>query len=173
MTYARNAALTIITFAIAGTAAALPASASSWAIWEGQNEATPRVIYTEAADEIGVLLACDHNGDMRALLTMEPNSIPEVLAKNAPYARGTSAVLTVGENAPYETKFRYTPATKALETRSHTVAAKVFNAAILGEAVKVETKREGTAEIKLPAPDAHFKSFAKTCKALRDDSTTS
>lgn len=167
MTYARNAALTIMTLAIASTAAALPASASSWAIWEGQNEAAPRVIYTDAVDEVGVLLACDAHGDMLAMLTLEPAALTDVMKRNAPYARGSDSKVIVGSDEPVEATFRYTPARKTLETNAHSVSAKIFNSAVKGEVLKIQTAREGVFETTLPAPNQSFKAFAKTCRDLR------
>lgn len=154
-------------------AAALPAFASTeestgaWALWEGQNAEAPRAIYTEGGNQSGALLVCDENGMMRAMLTVEPGSIPALLKRQAAYARATDAVVTVGGDDAASTTFRYTPATKSIETRSHHIAARVFNAAVLGTALKVETKREGTIETLLPQPNDTFRAFARTCTGLR------
>lgn len=152
---------------IAGAAFAMPASAAGWMPWEGQNEATPRVIYTDTADQAGAMLACNQKGDMFAMLTLEPASIPDVMKRNAQYARGSDSKVTVGGGETTDATFRYTPARKTIESSDHATAAKVYNSAVKGESLKVETKREGTFETILPAPDAAFKAFAKTCNGLR------
>ena len=64
------------------------------------------------------------------------------------------------------------PAIDTVETRTHAIAAKMFNAAVLGEPLNISVKREGTIQSTLPAPDATFKAFAKTCKTLREQSKT-
>lgn len=153
--------------------AALPAASATteptpgWAVWEGHDPSAPLAIYTESSNQTGALLVCDATGSMRVLLTIEPGSIPKLLKRQVAYARGTESVITVGEGEPATTTFRYAPATNSIETKSHSVAAKVFNAAVLGETLTVKTKREGTIETNLPAPDEAFKAFAKTCEGLR------
>ena len=152
---------------VAGTATALPASAAGWMLWEGQNEAAPRVIYTDTADQAGAMLACNARGEMIAMLTLEPVSFTDIMKLNAQYARGSDSKVTVGNDSPYEATFRYTPARKTIESADHTVAAKVYNSAVKGERLRIETQREGTIETTLPAPDAAFRAFAKTCSGLR------
>lgn len=162
-----KAAITLSGFFIAGTAMAMPASAAGWMAWEGQDAAAPRVIYTDAADQAGAMLACNAKGDMFAMLTLEPASIPDVMKRNAQYARGSDSQVSVGSGEAAETTFRYTPARKTIESSDHATAAKVYNSAVKGEMLKIETQREGTIETTLPAPDAAFKAFAKTCNGLR------
>ncbi|WP_213271306.1 hypothetical protein [Hyphomonas sp.] len=87
-----KAAIAVSGFFIAGSALALPASAAGWMAWEGQNEATPRVIYTDASDQAGAMLACNAKGEMVAMLTLEPASIPDVMKRNAQYARGSEGL---------------------------------------------------------------------------------
>lgn len=162
-----KAAIAVSAVFITGTAAALPASAAGWMLWEGQNEAAPRVIYTEQADQAGAMLACNARGEMIAMLTLEPASFPDIMKLNAQYARGSASKVSVGGGEPSKATFRYTPARKTIESADHSVAAKVYNSAVKGETLKIETQREGTLETTLPAPDAAFKAFAKTCSALR------
>jgi hypothetical protein len=162
-----KAAIAVSGCFIAGSALALPASAAGWMAWEGQNEATPRVIYTDASDQAGAMLACNAKGDMVAMLTLEPASIPDVMKRNAQYARGSDSKVTVGGGEAAEATFRYTPARKTIESSDPATAAKVYNSAVKGERLKIETRREGTIETTLPAPDAAFRAFAKTCSGLR------
>lgn len=154
--------------AMVGLASALPASAAEWASWKGQDEAAPLAIYTNGADETGALLVCDGQGMLKAMLSLEAAALPELLERNASYSRSTSAKVHVGDDAATDATFRYIPAIKSIETKSHSVAAQVFNAAVLGKPLTVETKREGIVESKLPAPNDTFKAFAKTCGALRN-----
>lgn len=163
-----KAAVAVSGFFIAGAAMALPASAAGWMVWEGQNEAAPRIIYTDAADQAGAMLACNPNGQLLAMLTLEPVSIPDAMKLNAPYHRGSDSKVSVGDGEATEVTFRYTPARKTLESTSHMVGATVYNSAVTGETLKVETRHEGTVETTLPAPDATFKAFAKTCRDLRE-----
>lgn len=153
---------------MAAFASALPASAADWAVWKGQNETAPLAIYTNGAEQTGALLVCDGQGMMKALLSLEPASIPDLLDRNATYSRSTKATITVGDGDTASAMFRYIPAIKSIETKSHSTAAKVFNSAVLGEPITVQTKREGTVESHLPAPNDTFKAFARTCKALRE-----
>ncbi|HRX37601.1 MAG TPA: hypothetical protein P5337_14515, partial [Aestuariivirga sp.] len=74
---------------MAGLASALPASAADWAVWKGQDEAAPRAIYTTGAETAGAVLTCDGKGLMSAMLALAPASMPDLLERNAPYARGT------------------------------------------------------------------------------------
>lgn len=157
----------VTTFLLAGAAHAMPASASGWMAWQGQNEAAPRVIYTDTDDQPGSMLACSEKGEMFAMLTLEPASIPQIMKRNARYARNSNSTVTVGEGEPTSAKFRYAPARKTIESAEHTVAAKIFNSAVKGETLTIKTEREGTLETNLPAPDATFKAFAKTCSGLR------
>lgn len=150
-----------------GLASALPASAAEWASWKGQDEAAPLAIYTNGTDETGALLVCDGQGMLKAMLSLEAAPLPDLLERNASYSRSTKAKIQVGDEAATDATFRYIPAIKSIETKSHSVAAQVFNSAVLGEPLTVETKREGTVESQLPAPNDTFKAFAKTCGALR------
>ena len=167
MKISHKTAMAVSGLFIASAALAMPASAAGWMLWEGQNEAMPRVIYTDVVDQAGAMLACNAKGEMVAMLTLEPASIPDVMKLNAQYARGSDSKVTVGGGAAAETTFRYTPARKTIESSDHAIAAKVYNSAVKGEALKIETQREGTIETTLPAPDAAFKAFAKTCSGLR------
>ena len=152
---------------IAGLASAMPASAAEWASWKGQDETAPLAIYTDGVDETGALLVCDGRGMMKALLSLEPASLPDLLDRHATYSRSTRASVKVGDDEAAEAVFRYIPAIKSVETKSHNIAAKVFNSAVLGKSLTVVTKREGTVESQLPSPNDTFKAFAKTCNALR------
>ncbi len=163
-----KAAIAVSGLFIAGTAMAMPASAAGWMLWEGQDEVSPRVIYTDMADKAGAMLACNPEGQLLAMLTMEPVSIPDVMKLNAPYHRGSDSKVSVGDGEATEVTFRYTPARKTLESTSHMIGATVYNSAVTGETLKVETRHEGTVETTLPAPDATFKAFAKTCRDLRE-----
>ena len=147
---------------------ALSASAAEWSAWKGQSEAAPLAIYTDGSDETGAMLVCDGQGMMKAVLSLEPASLPDLLARNASYSRSTKVNIQVGDTPGMDEMFRYIPAIKSIETKSHSVAAKVFNSAVLGEPLMVVTKREGSVETQLPAPNDTFKAFAKTCKALRE-----
>ena len=104
---------------------------------------------------------------LKAMLSLEAAPLPDLLERNASYSRSTKAKIQVGDEAATDATFRYIPAIKSIETKSHSVAAQVFNSAVLGEPLTVETKREGTVESQLPAPNDTFKAFAKTCGALR------
>ena len=84
---------------MAGLASALPASAADWAVWKGQDEAAPRAIYTTGAETAGAVLTCDGKGLMSAMLALAPASMPDLLERNAPYARGTDANVTIGDHA--------------------------------------------------------------------------
>ena len=148
---------------------ALSASAAEWDVWKGQNETAPLAIYTDGSDATGAMLVCDGQGMMKALLSLEPASLPDLLARHASYSRSTKVSLQVGDAPGTEEMFRYIPAIKSIETKSHNAAAKVFNSAVLGEPLMVVTKREGSVETQLPAPNDTFKAFAKTCKALREN----
>lgn len=153
---------------VAALVSGLPASAAEWAVWKGHDQVAPHAIYTTGTDETGAILACDAKGELTAMLSLEPASLTDLMARNARYARSTDGTLAVGSDMPAETTFRYTPANKTIETKSHGIAAKVFNSAVLGEPLKVETKREGSIEAQLPAPNDAFKAFAKTCSNLRN-----
>ena len=171
MTLKRNFTSAAACTLLAGFAAALPASAAQWAPWEGQNEAAPLAIYTDGSDETGAILVCDGQGMLRATLSLEPASMPDLLARNAVYSRSTKASVKVGDGDAVDAMFRYIPAIKSIETKSHNTAAKVYNSAVLGEPLTVVTRREGTVESHLPMPNDTFKAFAKTCTALRTGGT--
>jgi len=168
MTFKRTFLPAAACVAMVGLASALPASAAEWASWKGQDEAAPLAIYTNGTDETGALLVCDGQGMLKAMLSLEAASLPDLLERNASYSRSTKAKIQVGDETATDATFRYIPAIKSIETKSHSVAARVFNSAVLGEPLTVETRREGTVESQLPAPNDTFKAFAKTCGALRN-----
>tara|TARA_R110000787_G_scaffold117209_6_gene227914 strand:+ start:8092 stop:8622 length:531 start_codon:yes stop_codon:yes gene_type:complete len=149
------------------TAAALPASANDWKAWEGQDQAAPRAIYSDATDQQSVLLTCGPNGLLSAMITVKPASLPEQLAKNAPYSRGEKASLIIGDADAVETKVRVIPAIDVIEARSHSIAAKVFNSAVMGVPLKMSVDRTGDIETLLPKPNDAFKAFARTCEKSR------
>jgi hypothetical protein len=105
---------------------------------------------------------------MKALLSLEAAYLPDLLERNSSYSRSTKAKVHVGDDAATDATFRYIPAIESIETKSHSVAAQVFNAAVLGEPLTVETRREGTVESSFPAPNDTFKAFARTCGKLRN-----
>lgn len=153
---------------MAGLGLALPASATQWMAWDGQDEAAPQVIYTQDTDNHGAMLVCDRDGSLSAMISLSPATMPELLATNAPYARTADGSVSVGDQDAAETTFRYIPAIDAIETHAHSIAAKMFNAAVLGQPLNVSVRREGDIQAYLPAPDTTFKAFAKTCKTLRE-----
>ncbi|MEE2920945.1 MAG: hypothetical protein VYC38_04210, partial [Pseudomonadota bacterium] len=120
----------------------------------------------------GVLLTCGANGKVAAMISMSPGDMPDLLSKNAPYGRSADAVVSVGDGEEVETSLRYIPAIDTVETRAPSIAAKVFNAAVLGERLNISVEREGTIESMLPPPNKTFKAFATTCKKLREKSNT-
>lgn len=170
MTLKRTLAPAAACCLMAGLSAALPASATEWMAWKGQDAAAPRAIYTQDTNEHGVMLACQANGDLSSAITLSPGSLPELLAKSAPYGRSADATISVGDETSQQAKFRYVPAIDLVEIRSHAFAAKVFNAAVLGKPLNIDMKRETDIQADLPAPDTTFKAFAKTCAALREQS---
>lgn len=166
---ARISALAIM----AATAVAFPATANEWAPWAEQDAAAPHAIYTDGSDNQAALLACGENGLLSAMITLKPASLPDQLAKNAPYSRSEKASVMVGSAAPVETNVRFIPAIDVIESRSHKVAAKVFNAAVLGEPLKISIQRAGDVETLLPEPNDVFKAFARTCEKSRKASKKS
>ena len=155
------------------SAVVLPAAANDWKAWEGQDEASPNAIYSDGTDNQAALLTCGADGMLSAAITLKPASLPELLAKNAPYSRSEKASVMVGEAEATETTVRVIPAIDVIEALSHNVAAKVFNSAVKGETLKMSVEREGDIETLLPAPNDVFKAFARTCKDRRDSSTES
>lgn len=147
--------------------AALPAFANDWKAWEGQDKASPRAIYSDATDQPSALLTCGQNGLLSAVITVKPASLPEQLARNAPYSRAEKASLMVGDADAVETTVRFISAIDVIEARSHSVAAKVFNAAVTGEPVKISVSRIGDITTVLPEPNDAFKAFARTCEKSR------
>jgi hypothetical protein len=170
MTLKQTFAPVLACILVAGLSSALPASATEWMAWQGQDADAPQVIYTQDTDQRGVMLTCQANGDLSSAITLSPGSLPELLAKNAPYGRSADATISVGAQASEQAKFRYVPAIDLVEIRSHAFATKVFNAAVLGEPLNIDMQRETDIQASLPAPDTAFKAFAKTCKALREQS---
>jgi len=160
------ARISAIAITLAATAA-LPAFAYDWKAWEGQDKASPRAIYSDAGDQQSALLTCGPNGLLSVMITVKPASLPEQLAKNAPYSRAEKASLMVGQGDAVETTVRFIPAIDVIEARSHSVAAKVFNAAVTGEQLKVSVGRIGDITTTLPEPNDAFKAFARTCEKIR------
>lgn len=148
--------------------AALPAAASDWTAWEGHSETSPLAIHTTDTNQHGVLLTCGANGKVAAMISLSPGDMPVLMSKNAPYGRSAQAEISVGAGDAVQSEVRYIPAIDSIEARSPSIAAKVFNAAVLGEPLTISVKRQGTVESHLPKPNSVFKSFAKTCKTLRE-----
>ena len=168
MNVRRISAAVVVSVALGVMSAALPASAAEWMPWDGQDASAPRAIYTQDSEERGALLVCKSDGTLSAMISLSPADMPALLAKNAPYARSAKATVAVGDQDAVETTFRYIPAIDTVETREHLIAAKVFNAAVMGEPLNISVKREGDIQASLPVPDDTFKAFAKTCKTLRE-----
>jgi hypothetical protein len=155
------------------TAAAFPAFADGWKAWEGQDQASPRAIYSETTDQQSALLTCGPNGLLSAMLTVKPASLPEQLAKNAPYSRTEKASVMIGDSDAVETTVRVIPAIDVIEARSHRVATKVFNSAVMGVPLKLSVDRTGDIETLLPQPNDAFKAFARTCEKSRAEDNKS
>jgi hypothetical protein len=162
------ACISTLTIALA-TTAALPASANAWKAWEGQDQASPRAIYSDATDQQSALLTCGANGLLSAMITVKPASLPEQLAKNAPYSRSENASVMVGTADAYETTVRVIPAIDVIEARSHNAAAKVFNAAVIGAPLKISVSHFGDVETVLPEPNDAFRAFARVCEESRSE----
>ena len=160
------ARISAIAITLAATTA-LPAFAYDWHTWEGQDKASPRAIYSNATDQQSALLTCGPNGLLSAMITVKPASLPEQLARNAPYSRAEKASLVVGDAEAVETTVRFIPAIDVIEARSHSVAAKVFNAAVTGEPLKISVSHIGDITTVLPEPNDAFRAFARTCEKSR------
>ena len=153
--------------------AAEPAAAADWQPWAGQSATAPRAIFTSGANDQGALLTCDADGHLAAVLSLKPASLPDQLAKNAYMSRDESAKISVGDSDISEARLTVVPAQDVVQTSKHSVAAKVFNAAVRGEALKVSMKRAGEIDIVLPTPNDTFKAFADNCSKKRAPSTES
>lgn len=160
------ARISAIAITLAATAA-LPAFANDWKAWEGQDKASPRAIYSDATDQPSAILTCGPNGLLSAMITVKPASLPEQLARNAPYSRAEEASLMVGDSEIVETTVRFIPAIDVIEARSHSVAAKVFNAAVTGEQLKISVSHVGDITTVLPETNDAFRAFARTCEKSR------
>ncbi len=169
----RNHARAIVLAGAMMSAVALPATANDWKAWEGQDESSPRAVYTAGTDSPPALLTCGADGKLSAMISLKPASLPELLAKNAPYSRAEKASVMVGAAEAAETKVKFVPAIDVIEMHSHSISAKVFNAAVKGEPLKISVTRAGDIETVLPEPNDAFKAFARTCNESREASTRS
>ena len=167
MTKTRNfARISAIAISIA-TAIALPAAANDWTAWAEQDAAAPRVIYTNDSNALGAVLACNDVGHLTAIVSTQPGSFPELLKKNASYKRTEKAKVSVGDQSPEDAKVTWIPAINVVQADSHKVAAKVFNATVLGEPFKLDVKHGEDVDARVPAPNGVFQAFADTCQKSR------
>jgi hypothetical protein len=167
MTKKRNSArISTIAISIA-TVVALPAAANDWTAWADQDAAVPRVIYTDDSTVLGAVLACNDAGHLTAMISTQPASLPELLKKNAPYKRSEKARVSVGDQSPEDAKVTWIPAINVVQANSHMVAAKVFNAAVMGEQFKLDVKHGEDVDARFPPPNDVFQAFADTCQKSR------
>ena len=168
MTKKRNfARISAIALSIA-TVVALPASANDWTVWAEQDAAAPRVIYTNDATVLGAVLACNEAGHLTAIVSTQPGSFPELLKKNAPYKRTENAKVSIGDQSPEGAKVTWIPAINVVQADSHKVAAKVFNATVMGEPFKLDVKHGDDVDARFPPPNDVFQAFADTCQKSRE-----
>ena len=159
---------TLATFlASVAFATVLPASASGWKTWKGMDEAAPRAVLTDTTDRAGAVLVCDATGKMSAIVSLTTDSISDQLDMHATYKRGETAVISSGQEDPIETTVRYSPANKIIEIGAHTPAARIYNSVIRGNTISIAVEHADQVTTTLPAPDATFKAFAKTCMSAR------
>ncbi|MEH6744059.1 hypothetical protein [Hyphomonas sp.] len=163
------AAISCFLLVIVGTA--LPAAAADWTAWEGHNATAPLAVHATDTNNHGVLLTCGSNGKVAAMVSLSPGDMPDLLSKNAPYNRSAKATISVGNGEEVTTTVQYIPAINTIEARTPAIAAKVFNAAVLGEPISISLERKSEIVSALPAPNDTFKAFANTCKKLRERST--
>ena len=167
MTKKRHFAL-IGAIATCGTAVvALPAAANDWTAWTEQDAGAPRVIYTDDSTVLGAVLACNEVGHLTAIISTQPGSFPELLKKNAPYKRSEKARVSVGGQSPEDAQVTWIPAINVVQVNSHMVAAKVFNATVMGEPFRLDVKHGDDVDARFPPPNAVFKAFADTCQKSR------
>ena len=79
----------------------------------------------------------------------------------------------IGDSDAVETTVRVIPAIDVIEARSHSVAAKVFNSAVMRVPLKLSVDRTGNIETLLPQPNDAFKAFARTCEKSRAEDNKS
>ncbi|KJS35177.1 MAG: hypothetical protein VR74_17615 [Hyphomonas sp. BRH_c22] len=162
------ARISAIAITLAATAV-LPAFGNEWKAWANQDPTAPRVIYTDDATALGAVLACNGDSRLTAIISTQPGSFPDLLKMNAPYKRSEKAMVSVGDQSPQDAKVTWIPAINVVQANSHMVAAKVFNATVLGEPFKMDVKHGDDVDARFPPPNDVFQAFADTCQKSRSE----
>ena len=142
-----------------------PAFAASWQPYEGHDAEKPRAIFAQEDQGVATLLSCNASGELSAIVSFSNGDFVEKMRANAPYRRTVEVQMSrKGEDQGAST-WTLIPAVDTLNTKTHTVAAKIYNATILQEPIELDIPREGPVELVLPAIDDTFTAFAKTCSS--------
>ena len=156
--------------AIAGLLAS-PAMAADWQVMENQDAASPQAIYSVSETTADVVFTCNDTGKLKMLIGLDDTPITEQLAKRVTYARAETMELARGDAAASEYRVRWVPNLGIAQVVGHNAAAKVYNAAVTGETIRFEVKRQDPVEMTLPEVNDAFSAFASTCSALRAEAT--
>ena len=152
------------------TGVAQAAYAGDWNVWKEQDAAAPKIIYSNAESQEGVVIACGANGKLTTMLTLLPAEMPAQIEKQIGYNRGEDAEFRLEGSDATNTRVRYMPGLDMIQIKSHNASAKVFNAAVLGQPLTVAGERLGEVTMTFPKPDETFKAFASSCSESRSSS---
>lgn len=141
----------------------LPAFAASWQPYEGHDASKPRAIFAQEDGGVATLLSCNASGELSAIVSFKSGDFVEKMKANAPYRRTIDVQMKRKGEDEGKSPWTLIPAVNTLHTKTHTEAAKIYNATILQETVALDIPREGSVELVLPQIDDTFTAFANAC----------
>lgn len=148
---------------VAATVLATPAFAAEWKPYGDHSSEAPRAVYAQEGEGIATLLSCNAEGKLSAIVSIKDGDFVRKMQANAPYRRSVDVSMNRDGVDEGESVWTLIAAVDTIHTKSHTEAAKIYNAAILGQSVQLDVQRKGSVTLDLPSVDDIFTAFATTC----------
>ena len=120
-------------------------------------------LYVAGAAARSVAFLCDDNA-IQVRVATEPTDLAGGLAPTFDRARRASGWIEIDGERAYEGGFVYLPDQKMALPNERSAAAKLYNAVIQGQAVRVRIKGEAMT-LTLPPVDEAFRGFHARCQA--------
>jgi hypothetical protein len=134
-----------------------------------QSDAIPAV-YTLDPDMHGVTLVCDASSYQVRFGTSPGSMENSIDGRQTRSIRRTTIELFVDDERVWRGDGQHWTQFQIVIPLGREPAAAVFNAIVRGNGVTYYWRGRGPFELATPAPDDHFKTFARQCRELQDGS---
>ena len=121
------------------------------------------VLYQSGAQTLSVAFLCD-DAAIQARLPAAPTDMGQALGPTFDRARAMRGTLTIDGETAYAGKFTYLPTQKVALPHERSVNARLYNAAIQGQAVTLRLKGQ-THDLSLPPRGEALTAFHQSCQA--------